>query len=199
MDLLTGRRVLCVGAHPDDVELAAWGLLCRSRPAYLRGLMMGGAGTQAEAVCRANFRTLDADADHLGLPFTQMACSGDAVSAIDRRLTDYNIDVIVTHAPQDTHQDHAAVWAMVQAATRRKPVSVVLMHSLSATPEFPGRVMVDVSEAWDRKLRACLSYTWPGAAYLDADWLRAWHTDRYAAAAGMTGPVELYHVERAYL
>jgi LmbE family N-acetylglucosaminyl deacetylase len=120
-------RVLFVGAHCDDVELLAGGLLfacCASKKKVgvlvfsdHRGVVDAAAAAQARAELRANLDWLreatgNAPVDHSGamLPACQGAFEsrrGEIYAALERLRDDY--DLVVTHASGDTNQDHAQV------------------------------------------------------------------------------------------
>lgn len=127
--MILPRRLLFVGAHCDDIELIAGGLLAR---ACFEGRAVGvlvfsdHRGVAAEAVARAaheEFRanlawltthTGAAIEDHSGpmLP----ACRGafeakraDLYARMEALRDRY--DLVVTHSPTDTNQDHQQVAA----------------------------------------------------------------------------------------
>lgn len=121
------RRVLFAGAHCDDIELFAGGLLsraCRTERAIgvvvfsdHTGVSAPEDASRARAELAANLRwltgeTASAIADHseLWLPACRGAFEserGAIYSALERIRDRY--DLVVTHSPSDTNQDHRQV------------------------------------------------------------------------------------------
>ena len=122
------ERILFVGAHCDDVELFAGGLLARAcfaaqacrrarlqRPSRRARRSRGGAGAGASSL--DNLAWLRAESgtdvrDHCGsmLPACRGAFEaerGKLYAAMEALRDDY--DLVVTHAPTDTNQDHQQV------------------------------------------------------------------------------------------
>lgn len=140
-------RVLFVGAHCDDVELLAGGLLfacCASKKKVgvlvfsdHRGVIDDTAAAQARAELAANLEWLRQSTgtepiDHTGTMLP--ACRGafesqraDIYSTLESLRDDY--DLVVTHAAGDTNQDHHQVSVEV--------VRVFKAHASVWGGEFP--------------------------------------------------------------
>jgi LmbE family N-acetylglucosaminyl deacetylase len=188
-------RVLFVGAHCDDVELVAGGLLfacCASgkKVGVLvfsdhHGVIDDVAATKARAELGANLEWLGKTTgtfpmNHSGAMLP--ACRGEFESrrgeiyaALERLRDDY--DLVVTHASGDTNQDHRQVTTEV--------VRVFKAHASVWGGEFPNN---DVSAfapsvfvaldppAVDAKARMVERYTsqsFGGRPYLDPSVVRA--------------------------
>ncbi|NVB41286.1 PIG-L family deacetylase [Pseudenhygromyxa sp. WMMC2535] len=146
--MIEGWRALFVGAHCDDVELFAGGLLARCclRGAAAvgvltfsdhRGVVSDALAAQARAEMRANLEELAARAgreifDHSGEMMA--ACSGalqarraELYAALEALREDY--DLVVTHSVHDTNQDHRQVAEEVRR--------VFKAHATVLEGEFP--------------------------------------------------------------
>ncbi|MDO5678427.1 MAG: PIG-L deacetylase family protein [Propionibacteriaceae bacterium] len=156
------RRVLAIGAHPDDLELAAGGTLARLADAghEIHALVMsdGSVGGNAdarpgEAYAGAAFMRLT-NCEVLGLPDTELAShDNDMVAAIEAKIVSLNPDLIFTHSSNDQHQDHEAVhWATMRAG-RRHP-AILCYESPSVTRDFSPQVFVDIENYLDAKSAA---------------------------------------------
>jgi LmbE family N-acetylglucosaminyl deacetylase len=189
------ERILFIGAHCDDIELFAGGLLARAcfdraRVGVLvfsdhRGVLDEAAAARAHAEFRDNLAWLRAESgtdvrDHSGsmLP----ACRGafqserDALYAAMEALRD-DYDLVVTHVPTDTNQDHRQV---ADEAAR-----VFKAHATLLGGEFPNNdlggfapeVYVALSAgAVDAKVRMVTHYRsqdFGGRPYIDGEVLRA--------------------------
>lgn len=60
----------------------------------------------------------------------------EAVIAVERRIIEFKPDLVITHSPSDSHQDHRATAMAVISATRYLP-NVLLWEPISAAP-MPG-------------------------------------------------------------
>jgi LmbE family N-acetylglucosaminyl deacetylase len=122
-------RALIAGAHPDDVEIYCWGLLCAWAAAGATLTLAvatdgarGGAG-DARALAGRRRREAEAAAATLGLAprfldFPDGALTVDValVGALRALAAETQPDVIVTHCPEDYHADHRALAAAVDPA-----------------------------------------------------------------------------------
>ncbi len=189
------ESLLFVGAHCDDIELFAGGLLARAcfagrRVGVLvfsdhRGVLDDTAAAQAHAELRENLAWLSAESgtavhDHCGamLPACRGAFQSErgALYAAMEALRD-NYDVVVTHAPTDTNQDHRQV---AEEAAR-----VFKAHATLLGGEFPNndlgsftpQVYVALSprevEAKERMVARYRSQNFGGRPYIDSDLVRA--------------------------
>lgn len=156
------KRILAVGAHPDDLELACGGTLARLSDAghevhalvMSRGAVGGDADVRpAEALAGGKFLGI-ASTEVLDLPDTRLSTvSNDMVKAIEARLIAFDPEIILTHSAHDQHQDHEAVhWATLRAG--RKHHTILCYESPSVTNEFVPSVFVDIEPYVDTKVAA---------------------------------------------
>ncbi|MGQ0842309.1 PIG-L deacetylase family protein [Actinokineospora sp.] len=160
------RRVLAVGAHPDDVELGCGATLAKLVDAghEVRALVLssgerGGDGTTRPAEVSAAGRLLGlAGVDVLSFPDTRLGeHENGLVEAIERVLDRFNPDIVLTHSGNDQHQDHRAVHLATLRAARRHS-SILCYESPSATPEFRPSMFVDVEEHLGVKVAAVAAH-----------------------------------------
>ncbi len=111
---------IVVGAHPDDAELGAGGSL--SKGGYILSMTNGSNGSRDSKIARFEMtrsaEILGVSFDILGLPSLTVV-SHRIVSDLDRILSEVRPDVVVTHHPDDTNQEHALTSRAVLAACRR--------------------------------------------------------------------------------
>jgi len=154
--------VLAIGAHPDDIEIAAGATLAKMHDAGYRinGLVLthGGQGGNAErrqdeAMCGADFlgldtvRLLDFADTHL------QEQAADLVKAIETMIKEVQPDMILTHSRHDIHQDHQAVHEATLRAARNQ-TSILCYESPSTTQEFTPSLFVEVCEYIEVKIEA---------------------------------------------
>ncbi len=184
------QRVLFVGAHCDDIELLAGGLLSLTLRTERevgvmvfsdhRGVTSDAAAEQAHREFRENMawlaeRTGRDVTDHSGemMPACQgvfQAERGRIYSQLEALVAHY--DLVVTHPASDTNQDHQQVAAEV--------VRVFKAHATVLGGEFPSndlgrfrsQVLVPLEEAdldaKVRMVRAYVSQRFGGRPYFEA-------------------------------
>lgn len=128
-------KVLAVGAHLDDIELACGGTLAKAikNGHKVKVLIMSKSGytNKDGKVQRPNdiavkegtkaLNTLGIkDIEILDFPTKDIPFCSDVVNSIDVCISKYNPDIIFTHHPFDTHQAHEGVAKATIAAARRK-------------------------------------------------------------------------------
>lgn len=193
--MILPERVLFVGAHCDDVELMAGGLLARAcfesrRVGVLvfsdhRGIVDEATAARARGEMRGNLTWLERESgtaiqDHSTtmLPACRGAFAAERESlygAMEALRADY--DLVVTHAASDTNQDHQQVAA--------EAARVFKAHATLLGGEFPNndlgqlipQVYIALSQrdvdAKARLVAAYRSQDFGGRPYLDGEVVRA--------------------------
>lgn len=163
----TPRRVLAIGAHPDDLELACGGTLAKFVDSghEVQGLVMSDGKRGGNAAERSQEARRGADfmglcgIIHHDFPDTDLSAHGqDMVGAIEAAIIRFNPDIILTHSNHDQHQDHQAVHNATLRAARQHH-SILCYESPSATREFNPSVFVDIDDYVDAKVRAVEMHT----------------------------------------
>lgn len=163
-------KIMAIGAHLDDIEIACGGTLAKAREAghEVKVLIMSKSGyTNKEGIIqRSNdvavmegvkaLQTLGIkDIEILDFETKDIPFRSDVVNAIDVRMAEYNPDIIFTHHPFDTHQAHEGVSKATIAAARRK--NTVFFYE-PITPSgrsyvaFKPHLYVDIESTLDKKI-----------------------------------------------
>lgn len=160
--LIRPRRILAVGAHPDDLELACGATLAKLVEAghEVYGLVMshgesGGDGAlrPGEAARGSGYLGVGELSVH-GFEDTRLpAHSAEMVKVIEQAILAFRPDVVLTHSAHDQHQDHEAVHFATLRAARRCP-SILCFESPSVTREFNPAFFVDVRAQLEVKVHA---------------------------------------------
>ncbi len=116
--------LLAIGAHPDDIEIGAGGLLlqlagCPLQVRYV--LLTGTAERQAEAraAARAFLPDADVDVEAYQLPEGRLpAAWAEAKEVLERVARSCAPDVILAPSADDAHQDHRTVGEIVPSVFR---------------------------------------------------------------------------------
>jgi LmbE family N-acetylglucosaminyl deacetylase len=153
------RRVLAIGAHPDDIELGCGATLLAHAAAgdavTMLVLTSGQAGPGAAdrlAEQRAAAGVLGAGLRWGGLVDCRVAADAETVRIVEDAIRDTDADVVYVHALDDSHQDHRAAAAATLSAARR--MSRVLHYQSPSTLTFQPTVFVDVTAYLSGKVAA---------------------------------------------
>lgn len=179
-------RMLVVGAHPDDGEIGAGGIVHRrvrdgwqvSMLAMSHGSGGGDPALRAEEARRAA-AVLGAEFFLEDFPDGHIPDETETVQAIERVIERIVPDVVLVHALEDTHQDHRAVHRATLVAARRVP-RISCYQSPSATVDYSPNRFIGLTEAdIEAKLAAIAVHGSQAStrAYLDAELIRS--TARY--------------------
>jgi LmbE family N-acetylglucosaminyl deacetylase len=151
-------RVLAIGAHPDDIELGCGGTLQthRQRGDQIAMLVMT-TGEQGPQAARSRVAEQEDAAALLGATLYWggfqdggVPEGSPTVQAVEAVVRNEAPDVVYTHLPTDSHQDHRATGLASLAATRR--FARVLMYESPTTVGFNPIVYIDISCHLEGKL-----------------------------------------------
>jgi LmbE family N-acetylglucosaminyl deacetylase len=178
---LHSRRVLAIGAHPDDLEIAAGATLARMRDQghMVFGLVMTHGARGGDADVRPN--EANAGAKYLGLSRINImdfedtnleGQSNEMVQTIEGMMRETKPDLILTHSLHDIHQDHQAVYEATLRAGRNQS-SILCYESPSATSEFRPTFFVDACGYIDIKIESIhMHWDQRGKPYMKEDQIR---------------------------
>jgi N-acetylglucosamine malate deacetylase 1 len=177
-----GCRLLVLGAHPDDAEIHAGGLIARH--AALGGtirmvsLTDGRSGhheippddlvTIRREEARASGQIIGADAVTWDFPDGGLQADLALRAAVIREIRSFQPDLVLTHRLWDYHPDHRAVAQAVQdacylvtvphiaadvPALRRDPVVAYMVDLFTRPQPFEPHVLLDVTAELDTIVR----------------------------------------------
>lgn len=178
--------VMCVGAHPDDIEIGCGGTLLRlgaARRMTARHLVMTGtAERRGEAENAAAAFLPGSTVDVLGLPDGRLPAHWDAVKdALESAATAIRPDVIFAPRRDDSHQDHRLVAELISTVWRD---ALVLRYEI---PKWDGDLRpvshyVPLTEADARRKVELLDKSFPSQA--TRDW---WDEDTFLGLLRLRG------------
>jgi LmbE family N-acetylglucosaminyl deacetylase len=158
------KRVLAVGAHPDDVEIGCGGTLAKHRAdgdvLHVLTLTRGAAGgdvNQRTIEARRAAGLLGATLEINNLPDTRVSSGTETIDIIQAAIRELQPTHVYTHCDQDTHQDHRAVHAASLVAARSVP-NVYCYQAPSSTVDFRPQRFVDITNFIKEKIQAIDSY-----------------------------------------
>ncbi len=182
-------KILAVGAHLDDIEIACGGTLAKAVKAghTVKVLIMSKSGyTNKEGVIQRSdevalreglnaLHTLGIeDIEVLNFETKDIPFRSDVVNAIDLCVAGFDPEIIFTHHPFDTHQAHEGVSKATIAAARRK--NTVFFYE-PITPSgrsyiaFKPTLYVDIAATIDKKIESLKCHTSEYNKFGAEDWI----------------------------
>jgi LmbE family N-acetylglucosaminyl deacetylase len=179
----TKRSVLCVVAHPDDLEVMAGGAVAKwvneGHAVHVLTLSNGewtapdGSTMRDADEARAEearaAACLGYTVDNLGLPAMDLRWEDRLVLEVLGRVEQRQCDTILCPWERDLHHDHEIASRIAISATRRVPRVIMGQVNYYVREVFRPNVFVDITDVWDQKIAAleCYAGQWKRAG---ADW-----------------------------
>lgn len=182
-------KILAIGAHLDDIEIACGGTLAKAIEAghSVKVLIMSKSGytnkegklQRSDAVAvKEGLNALHTlgleDIEILNFETKDIPFKSDVVNAIDLCISKFEPDMIFTHHPFDTHQAHEGVAKATIAAARRK--NTVFFYE-PITPSgrsyvaFKPHLYVDIESTLDKKIKSLKCHTSEYNKFGAEDWV----------------------------
>jgi LmbE family N-acetylglucosaminyl deacetylase len=157
------RKILAIGAHPDDIELGCGGTLKKhireKEDVFLIiasfGEKSGDSDIRRKEALESTKLMGANDVYFLNLPDTMIKHDGLTVSLLDKCVNEIEPDIIYVHSSKDYHQDHVAISLSTLSASRHMKNSVFFYESPSTTIEFKPTAYNDITNDFKCKL-ACI-------------------------------------------
>lgn len=169
--------IAIIGAHPDDAELSAGGLLAlKQKDAIMLSVTHGayssftGSGhrTPQEAITemKASAESLRCEWEIWGYEL-DLKLNMDLVYDLDCFLEKHDIDTVITHYVYDTHHVHRIIAEATIAAARRIPNLLMMEPPPHRMYEpFKPQLYVNITEVYETKHAAILQYKTQKEKYL---------------------------------
>lgn len=182
-------KIMAIGAHLDDIEIACGGTLAKAVEAghNVKVLIMSKSGytnkegkmqRSDDVAVEEGMRALQTlgveDIEILDFETKDIPFRSDVVNAIDVRMAKFEPDIIFTHHPFDTHQAHEGVAKATIAAARRK--NTVFFYE-PITPSgrsyvaFKPQMYVDIESTLDKKIQSLKCHTSEYNKFGAEDWI----------------------------
>jgi LmbE family N-acetylglucosaminyl deacetylase len=162
----SATKVLAFGAHPDDLEVGAGGLLARLAD---QGAQVTAAVISLPSLLAERTGEATAGAAILGIKLHLMnpgkKCRVEdlpmhaLVAQMDTLVNDTRPDLVITHSAHDLHWDHGLVNRATVSSLRRWPCNLLAYVSSSemnaqVSTRAVGQCFADITNTIDRKLEA---------------------------------------------
>ncbi len=203
-------RVLCLGAHSDDIELGCAGTLLTWLARYgeldVTWVVFSAAGARA-AEARRSAKTLMKQAARLEVvigdfPDTQFPAEFVRAQSFMRSIAGRcTPDVVLTHRLEDRHQDHRLVAELTGQAFRDHLVLEYEIPKYEADLGHPNLYVPLAAPLAERKLRHLLKHF---GSQRSKDWfngpaLASLMTLRGLECRASSGRAEAFHLRKAVL
>ena len=186
-------KILAVGAHLDDIEIACGGTLAKavenghevkalilSKSGYTNfdGIIMREDNVAVEEGLHALHILGLKQIEILDFPTKDIPFHSVVVEAIDKVVNKFGPNIIFTHHPFDTHQAHVGVSNATMAASRRK--NTVFFYE-PITPSgrsyvaFRPQLYVEIENTINKKIDALREHKTEYNKFGKEDWIQGVH------------------------
>lgn len=158
------KTILCIGAHPDDIEIGMGGTISKLTTLGNRVVMLVFANTDMKNI---NERCKEArlSADHLNAEIEIIKISSEElqknrllVGKLDQCLEKYSPHSVYTHWIHDSHQDHQLISRATISSLRKNKCSLYMYEETipgGITPHsFKAQLYIDIENHIDNKITA---------------------------------------------
>lgn len=152
-------RILAIGAHADDVEVGTAGLLQRAEKVFILIASHGERGgdpIEREREACAAISLLGAEGRICNHPDTAIVAA-QLASDIEQVIKSFRPTLILTHSPNDIHQDHAAVSHATTIAARDFVGTVLAYYTPSVAERFRPNWFASLDEATMNTKKAAIA------------------------------------------
>lgn len=182
-------KILAIGSHLDDIELACGGTLAKAVREGHKVLMLVMTTSEYTNYDGKVLRTKEEAKEEaikaaeiincklkvFDFPIKNIPYNGETVEAIDKVITEFAPDLILTHWIHDTHQDHQNTGLATISAARRH--NNILMYepfppSGRSYEAFRPQVYSDITDTINTKVRALKAHKSQHKKY-GQEWIEA--------------------------
>jgi LmbE family N-acetylglucosaminyl deacetylase len=189
------RKILAIGAHPDDIEYGCFGFLLRNCNESEISLYIASLGSVGDPTTGKNRKEESLEAFKLIKPKAirfreehgiQPENFNSVLNEMTSVLAEVQPDLILCLGPHDTHQEHRQVYEATIAAARRSKASILAYGILSNTLDFKPLFFIDISQVYETKKQA-LKYhrSQQHRQYMTDEYLDIFHSHTYTSLHGM--------------
>lgn len=147
-------KVLCIGAHCDDVEVGCGGTIFqhvkREDTVYI--LVMSATEERAREAEEVGTKLHVKSVRICDFEDTRIPSGFEAIKKIEAVIKRVTPDRVYTHTPRDTHQDHRNTGLASLSAARNVPQILFYLPTPPKSWAFSPNYYVDISEYMERKI-----------------------------------------------
>lgn len=175
------RRIMAIGAHPDDVEIGIGGVLLdhveRGDEVIIVTLSQGAVGGESAQRLRESETAATLIGARLimgNFADTTISEGIETIRFLEESIREHRPDVVYTHTLHDAHQDHRAVHRASLVAARAVP-NLYCYQAPSTTIDFLPKRFVEITHALSKKIEVLSAYASQAAIrpYMKPDFIHA--------------------------
>jgi len=155
-------KILCIGAHPDDLEIGMGGTIAKFIEAGHEVLMLVAIIPEYQDIPEREKETMNgskilgADVKFMRIPVEEMVFNRTLVKKIDQEIKNFGPDMAFIHWIHDSHQDHQALSHSCIAAFRKNKCSLYMYEQTipgGITPyAFKPQMFINIDNQIDKKI-----------------------------------------------
>jgi N-acetylglucosamine malate deacetylase 1 len=164
-----GQSVLCIGAHPDDIEIGMGGIAAQLARAGARVTIAAvvvpdnleerilEAGRAAKLLGAERFEVLERERPRRVEDLNMY----ELVARLDALVRKYEPAALFTHSTAEVHHDHILTHRAVLSSLRLRPMDLYFYGPSTCKPtihQWQPRIWVDIAETIDAKLEAIAAH-----------------------------------------
>jgi len=207
MKFLSSNKVLCIGAHPDDVEYGMAGTFEKFWKTNFMVVVMSGGGDFDNTTIDSDrtgenkniWNSFDNVDGIFGSGFVKTQAEDAMVNFIEKNINIENYQAIVTSPKKDSHFEHRKINNLGPALCRRSPISLVEYRTPSTLNTWiPNHfVTLNEQEYYKKKMNLKLFKSQQKAPYFDAATIDSFHHNFLCSKRGLS-IVESYRIIESF-
>ena len=214
MRFLNCDKVLCLAAHPDDVEYGMLGSIIKYTDTQFDILVLSEGGNFDESTSTDRHRECESiweDIDNIQgsfLPIKHLAniSEDELINTIESKFDIGTYDSICTPPLEDAHFEHRKVNRAAYSLVRRTSCGLVTFRTPSAVDEWIPNFFVDLTKHTTKsgaivmfaKKKALLKFTsQQSKSYFKDNSINSFHSNYQCSQRDMSF-VESFRIERCY-
>ena len=158
------KNVLCIGAHPDDIEIGMGGTVSKLSSLGYRVIMLVFANSDMDNIdercneARLAAEYLNVEIELIKITSDKLQKNRFLVGKIDEIVRRYSPESVYTHWMHDSHQDHQIISRATISALRKNTCSLYMYEETipgGITPEsFYAQMFIDIGDHIYNKINA---------------------------------------------
>ena len=211
MKFLNYDKVLCLSAHPDDVEYGMLGSMIKFKDTefFIVVLSRGGDFDNTTSMGRITENEIIWNKiDNVSGTFLSGSISNskyvrdykedELVMEIEKYDNKMKFDCVLVPPPKDSHFEHRIVHNLAPALARKKKLGMVVYKTPSTLDTWISNLMVDVTGQFEEKVKLLKYFkSQQNQSYFGLDSILTFHLDYQCTKRGIKY-VESYRVEKIY-
>ena len=206
MKFLNSDFVLCIGAHPDDVEYGMAGTFEKCWKTQFTVMVMSEGGdfdkttkkVDRGAENRLVWDMFDNVSGYVGTTFVRDQAEDAMINLIESKLHSH-FDVVVTTAHEDSHFEHRIINNLGPALCRRSPLTLVEYRTPSTLNHWIPNYFVNLTKRqYNKKIAVLKKFkSQQKASYFNAATINSFHHNFLCNKKGFE-VVESYRIVESF-